>query len=217
MYYIEKLKGEIGTPNLVICLDRFLQIEFAHVIVALAIILACGSRLPCVGSVSSECTGSLMIQPWARSLWPLDARVSTRVMPVALCPTRSALPALCCLASRMKLRAREFPNCLAALKHFVHDDRVTLEQLKVAIPPERIEQVKSTVAFMNDEVCIFTLAHTQVWNKFPFVEGARAAHSDNVELALNRAWRPQLAVIGAAGLPDLAVCSSMISNQFTCI
>jgi hypothetical protein len=53
MYYIEKLKGDIGTPNLVICLDRFLLFEFAHVIVALAIILACGSRLPCVGSVSS--------------------------------------------------------------------------------------------------------------------------------------------------------------------
>jgi hypothetical protein len=41
----------------------------------------------------------------------------------------------------------------------------------------------------------------QVWRKFPFVAGMHAMHGDAVELVLNRAWRPMLAVTGADGLP----------------
>jgi len=61
----------------------------------------------------------------------------------------------------------------------------------VDIPPARIEQAKAAAAILGRDV----------YAKFPFAGKTKPLASDPAELILNRTWRPQLAVIGADGLP----------------
>jgi acetylornithine deacetylase/succinyl-diaminopimelate desuccinylase-like protein len=63
--------------------------------------------------------------------------------------------------------------------------------LYAQIPAERVEQAKRAAAALGDTV----------YTKFPFVPGTRPMSDDLTELVLNRTWRPQLAVVGIAGLP----------------
>jgi len=69
---------------------------------------------------------------------------------------------------------------------------VRLPELTVQIPPERREQARAAAEALGEEV----------WRKFPFAGKTRPPTLDGVELVLNRTWRPQLAVVGAGGLPD---------------
>jgi acetylornithine deacetylase/succinyl-diaminopimelate desuccinylase-like protein len=61
----------------------------------------------------------------------------------------------------------------------------------VDIPPARAEQAKAAAAILGKEV----------YSKFPFAGDTAPMAGDPAELILNRTWRPQLAVIGADGLP----------------
>ncbi len=61
----------------------------------------------------------------------------------------------------------------------------------VDIPPARIEQAKAAAKILGKDV----------YAKFPFAGSTRPMKDDEAELILNRTWRPQLAVIGAEGLP----------------
>ena len=61
----------------------------------------------------------------------------------------------------------------------------------VAIPEARIAQARMAADILGDTV----------FSEFPFPAGMRPVSDDPVELLLNRSWRPQLAVVGAAGLP----------------
>ena len=61
----------------------------------------------------------------------------------------------------------------------------------VDIPPARIAQAKDAAKILNKDV----------YAKFPFAGSTRPMKDDEAELILNRTWRPQLAVIGAEGLP----------------
>jgi acetylornithine deacetylase/succinyl-diaminopimelate desuccinylase-like protein len=61
----------------------------------------------------------------------------------------------------------------------------------VEIPPARIAQAKAAARVLDKAV----------YSKFPFAGGTRPMADDEAELILNRTWRPQLAVIGADGLP----------------
>ena len=61
----------------------------------------------------------------------------------------------------------------------------------VDIPPARAEQAKAAAAILGKDV----------YAKFPFAGGTQPMAKDPAELILNRTWRPQLAVIGADGLP----------------
>ena len=70
--------------------------------------------------------------------------------------------------------------------------QVRLPELTAHIPADRIEQAKRAAAALGD----------QIWTKFPWAGGARPVTDDPVELILNRTWRPQLATVGAAGLPE---------------
>jgi acetylornithine deacetylase/succinyl-diaminopimelate desuccinylase-like protein len=70
---------------------------------------------------------------------------------------------------------------------------ITPDWLSIDVPPERLEEVRNTARVLGDEV----------WNKFPFVDGAYPVSKDAVELLLNRTWRPALSYIGQAGMPDL--------------
>src|SRR5438477_4520354 len=63
--------------------------------------------------------------------------------------------------------------------------------LYAQIPAERLEQAKRAAAALGDAV----------YDKFPFVPGAKPMADDPVELVLNRTWRPQLALTGIDGLP----------------
>lgn len=65
---------------------------------------------------------------------------------------------------------------------------------QMVIPEERIAQAQRAATVLADGV----------FQKYPFVPGARPVAGDGTELVLNRTWRPALSVTGAAGLPALA-------------
>jgi acetylornithine deacetylase/succinyl-diaminopimelate desuccinylase-like protein len=66
-------------------------------------------------------------------------------------------------------------------------------ELYVDVPAERMQQIAATAKVLGDSV------HAS----FPFQDGTSPVTRDVTELLLNRTWRPQLEVIGAAGLPAL--------------
>jgi acetylornithine deacetylase/succinyl-diaminopimelate desuccinylase-like protein len=74
------------------------------------------------------------------------------------------------------------------------------KELYVDVPAERAEQAKQCAAILGDEV----------FDKFPWIDGMRPVSDDRVELILNRTWRPQLAVTGAAGLPALESAGNVL-------
>src|ERR1700752_2870559 len=65
-------------------------------------------------------------------------------------------------------------------------------ELYAQVPSERVAQARRAAASLGDTV----------YTKFPLMPGMSAMSEDLTELVLNRTWRPQLAVIGIAGLPD---------------
>jgi acetylornithine deacetylase/succinyl-diaminopimelate desuccinylase-like protein len=70
----------------------------------------------------------------------------------------------------------------------------------IAIPEARVAQARQTAGILGDTV----------FSEFPFPAGMRPAADDRVELLLNRSWRPQLAVVGAAGLPPPASAGNVL-------
>jgi acetylornithine deacetylase/succinyl-diaminopimelate desuccinylase-like protein len=69
--------------------------------------------------------------------------------------------------------------------------KITLKELNVDIPTQRLQQAKSTAEVLGDTV----------WGEFPWAAGTKPMGTDNTELILNRTWRPTLSIVGAAGLP----------------
>jgi len=84
--------------------------------------------------------------------------------------------------------------------------KVKLDALQVQIPNERLKQARLTAEVLGDEV----------WNKFPFVQGARPVVSDKVEMILNRSWRPALAITGIEGLPPLGSAGNVLRPFTAC-
>jgi acetylornithine deacetylase/succinyl-diaminopimelate desuccinylase-like protein len=84
--------------------------------------------------------------------------------------------------------------------------KVKLDALQIQIPNERLKQARLTAEVLGDEV----------WNKFPFVPGARPAVSDKVEMILNRSWRPALAITGIDGLPSLGSAGNVLRPFTSC-
>ncbi|MGZ5983655.1 MAG: M20/M25/M40 family metallo-hydrolase [Caulobacteraceae bacterium] len=78
--------------------------------------------------------------------------------------------------------------------------RVADPAFNIAIPQARVAQARQTADILGDTV----------FSEFPFVAGMSAAAEDRVELLLNRSWRPQLAVVGAAGLPAPAQAGNVL-------
>jgi acetylornithine deacetylase/succinyl-diaminopimelate desuccinylase-like protein len=75
----------------------------------------------------------------------------------------------------------------------VHTGDVLLEDLHVAIPPERVEQARVTAGVLGDAIA----------RKLPFANGVRPVSNDPLELLLNSTWRPTVTITGAEGLPAL--------------
>lgn len=71
--------------------------------------------------------------------------------------------------------------------------QMLVDELHVEIPDERVAQAGVAARVLGDTV----------HNKFPFHGGVDPVTKDNVELILNRTWRPALAVTGASGLPAI--------------
>ena len=69
---------------------------------------------------------------------------------------------------------------------------ITLQDLYVHVPPERIEQAKEAAKVLGKDV----------YAKFPWAGHTQPVTDDLAELVLNRTWRPQLAVIGMDGYPE---------------
>src|SRR5450755_1535612 len=69
--------------------------------------------------------------------------------------------------------------------------QIKLPELYVQIPPDRMEQARSSARILGDEV----------YTKMPLAGGTRPMVSDLTELILNRTWRPQLAVTAMDGYP----------------
>ncbi len=71
--------------------------------------------------------------------------------------------------------------------------KIKPKELYVDIPAERIEQAKASAEVLG----------TDIFSKFPWIEGMQPVSDDLIELVLNRTWRPQLAVTGVGGIPAL--------------
>jgi acetylornithine deacetylase/succinyl-diaminopimelate desuccinylase-like protein len=65
-------------------------------------------------------------------------------------------------------------------------------ELYAQIPADRIAQARDVARVLGDEVK----------TTYPFAGATKPVTDDSVELILNRAWRPQLAVTGMSGLPQ---------------
>ena len=75
--------------------------------------------------------------------------------------------------------------------------------LHLDVPPDRLAEMKETARILGDEI----------HNKFPFVEGMKPVATDNLELILNRTWRPALAYTGQGGMPDLLQGGNVLRPQ----
>ncbi len=74
------------------------------------------------------------------------------------------------------------------------------QDFHVDIPEQRLSQADTAAAVLGNDL----------YQKFPFVGSMQPVTTEPKELLLNRTWRPQLAITGAAGLPDLAHAGNVL-------
>jgi acetylornithine deacetylase/succinyl-diaminopimelate desuccinylase-like protein len=82
---------------------------------------------------------------------------------------------------------------------------VLIEELNVAIPPDRRAQARAAAAVLG----------TSVYEKFPMPPGMRPVSNDPYELLLNNTWRPTLSVTGADGLPPSRTAGNVLRPATT--
>jgi acetylornithine deacetylase/succinyl-diaminopimelate desuccinylase-like protein len=71
--------------------------------------------------------------------------------------------------------------------------KILVDELYVDIPEQRISQAHRAAEVLGSEI----------WDKFPFLDGMTPMNPDLTELVLNRTWRPALSITGADGMPTL--------------
>jgi acetylornithine deacetylase/succinyl-diaminopimelate desuccinylase-like protein len=81
-----------------------------------------------------------------------------------------------------------------------HTGRIKLPELATEIPRQRVLQAERTAQVIGDEV----------FDKFPLQPGVVPISNNNVELILNRTWRPTLAVTGADGWPPVGSAGNVM-------
>jgi len=81
--------------------------------------------------------------------------------------------------------------------------KILLQDLYADIPPKRVEQAKQTATFLGDKL----------WKDHPFVNNSSPVTKDNVEILLNKSWRPQLEVIGADGFPQCSTAGNVLRPE----
>ena len=78
-----------------------------------------------------------------------------------------------------------------------------LPELSCQVPHQRIEEAKYAAHVLGNTI------HTD----FPFVEGAHAMNKDNVELLLNKTWRPTVSYTGAEGFPAIPAAGNVLRPE----
>jgi acetylornithine deacetylase/succinyl-diaminopimelate desuccinylase-like protein len=78
--------------------------------------------------------------------------------------------------------------------------KISVPELNVEIPAERLQQAQTAAASLGAEV----------YSKFPFVDGMKPATDNPAELVLNRTWRPTLSVIGMDGFPAMSNAGNVL-------
>jgi acetylornithine deacetylase/succinyl-diaminopimelate desuccinylase-like protein len=81
--------------------------------------------------------------------------------------------------------------------------QMKLPELFCDIPKKFADYAKHSAETLGDGI------HTAM----PFLDGVKPADSDNVELALNKTWRPTLTVTGADGLPSLPSAGNVVRKE----
>ena len=76
---------------------------------------------------------------------------------------------------------------------------ILLEECRVNIPQQYIDQARVTADILGESL----------QRDYPFANPTQPVSKDDVELILNRTWRPALSVIGMEGLPNLAQAGSV--------
>jgi acetylornithine deacetylase/succinyl-diaminopimelate desuccinylase-like protein len=82
---------------------------------------------------------------------------------------------------------------------------ILIEELNVAIPPDRRAQARAAAEVLG----------TSVYEKFPMPPGMRPVSNDPYELLLNNTWRPTLSVTGADGLPPSRTAGNVLRPATT--
>jgi acetylornithine deacetylase/succinyl-diaminopimelate desuccinylase-like protein len=82
---------------------------------------------------------------------------------------------------------------------------ILIEELNVAIPPDRRAQARAAADVLG----------TSVYEKFPMPPGMRPVSNDPYELLLNNTWRPTLSVTGADGLPPSRTAGNVLRPSTT--
>jgi acetylornithine deacetylase/succinyl-diaminopimelate desuccinylase-like protein len=83
---------------------------------------------------------------------------------------------------------------------------VTLDELQVNIPEQRLQQAMRAAEVLGEDV----------FDKFPFMPGMKPMNSDLGELILNRTWRPSLSITGIDGIPSLNDAGNVL-RPFTAV
>ena len=81
-----------------------------------------------------------------------------------------------------------------------HTGQIKLAELATEIPRQRVLQAERTAQVIGDEI----------FNTFPLQPGVVPVTRNNVELILNRTWRPTLAVTGADGWPPVSNAGNVL-------
>jgi len=84
-------------------------------------------------------------------------------------------------------------------------DGSIINDFSVAIPPARIEQAKYQAEVLGNEI----------YEEFPYTDGAQPVTHNLVEVLLNRSWRPALSVTGAEGFPTLQQAGNVLRPYTT--
>ena len=101
------------------------------------------------------------------------------------------------------------PSCMRVLRQLLSriedaaSGEVMGEAFVAPIPNQRREQARATAEVLGDSV----------WNRFPFVPGARPVTDDPVELLLDTTWRSSLTITGIDGLPALRDAGNVLVPQ----
>ena len=77
--------------------------------------------------------------------------------------------------------------------------------LYVEIPEQRIAQARAMAEALGNGV----------WDHYPWLGAMRPVTQDPAQMLLNRCWRPQLAITGAAGLPDVGLAGNVLRPSTT--
>jgi acetylornithine deacetylase/succinyl-diaminopimelate desuccinylase-like protein len=88
---------------------------------------------------------------------------------------------------------------LARLENPVTGD-ILLEELQVAIPKDRRDQIRNAARVLGPAIA----------GKLPFAGKTAAVSDDPVELLVNSTWRATLAITGADGLPPVASAGNVL-------